>query len=42
MPEFNGNDDFLQALAQGKVFGHRTNPLTHLSSAWEKLKNLKK
>jgi hypothetical protein len=42
MPEFNGKDDFLQALAQGKVFGHRTNPLTHLSSAWEKLKNLKK
>ena len=42
MPEFNGNDDFLHALAQGKVFGHRTNPLTHLSSVWEKLKNLKK
>ena len=42
MPEFKGKDDFLQALARGKITGHRTNPLTHLSSAWEKLKNLKR
>ncbi len=42
MPEFNDKDDFLQALARGKIFGHRTNPLTHFSSAWEKLKNLKR
>ncbi len=39
MPEFNGKDDFLQALAKGKVFGRRTNPLTHFSSAWAKLKS---
>jgi predicted metal-dependent phosphoesterase TrpH len=39
MPEFKGKDDFLQALARGKITGHRTNPLTHFSSAWEKLKN---
>jgi predicted metal-dependent phosphoesterase TrpH len=39
MPEFNGRDDFLQALARGKVIGHRTNPLTHFASAWNKLKN---
>lgn len=38
MAEFNGKDDFLRALAQGKIFGYRTNPLTHLSSAWTKLK----
>jgi len=38
MPEFKGKDDFLQALAKGKIIGHRTNPLTHFSSAWEKLK----
>ena len=38
MPEFNGKDDFLQALAQGKISGHRTNPLIHLNSAWAKLK----
>ena len=38
MPEFTGKDDFLQALGKGKVFGYRTNPLTHFSSAWAKLK----
>lgn len=39
MPEFEGRHDFLQALARGKVIGHRTNPLTHFASAWNKLKN---
>ncbi len=39
MPEFNSRDDFLQALRTGKVVGHRTNPLIHLVTAWEKLKN---
>ncbi len=39
MPEFEGRDDFLQALAKGKIIGHRTNPLTHFASAWNKLKN---
>ena len=38
MPEFNGKDDFLQALAEGKIYGHRTNPLMHFNSAWAKLK----
>lgn len=38
MPEFKGKDDFLQALNQGKIFGHRTNPLTHFHSAWARLK----
>lgn len=42
MPEFNGRDDFLQALVKGKVFGHRTNLLAHFSSTWEKLKNFKR
>jgi len=43
MPEFNGRDDFLQALAAGKVSGHRTNPLIHFASAWTRLKgNLKR
>lgn len=42
MPEFNGRDNFLQALVKGKVFGHRTNPLAHFSSAWEKFKNFKR
>ena len=39
MPEFNGRDDFLQALVKGKIYGHRANPATHISSAWAKLKN---
>ena len=38
MPEFNGRDDFLQAIAAGKIIGHRTNPLIHFASAWSKLK----
>jgi len=42
MPEFNGKDDFLQALAKGKISGHRTNPLIHFASAWAKLKSRSK
>ncbi len=38
MPEFNGKDDFLQALEKGKISGHRTNPLIHFASAWTRLK----
>ncbi len=38
MPEFNSRDDFLRALRAGKVVGHRTNPLIHFVTAWEKLK----
>jgi predicted metal-dependent phosphoesterase TrpH len=42
MPEFNGKEDFLNALVQGKVFGRRTNPLTHINSILARLKsNLK-
>ncbi|MBA7476850.1 hypothetical protein ES707_12246 [subsurface metagenome] len=39
MPEFNSRDDFLNALAKGKVFGHRTTPLIHFVSGWAKLKS---
>jgi len=39
MPEFNGRDDFLQALAKGKVFGHRTSPLVHFYSTTQRLKS---
>ncbi len=38
MPEFSGKDDFLQALAQGRIYGHRTNPLVHANNVWAKLK----
>ena len=39
MPEFNGRDDFLQALVKGKVFGQRTNPLVHFNSFAQSLKS---
>jgi len=38
MDEFNGKDDFIQALARGKICGHRTSLLTHFGSAWARLK----
>jgi len=36
--EFNGKDDFLRALAKGRVWGRRTNPLVHFNSAWARFK----
>ena len=39
MPEFNGRDDFLQALDKGRICGQKTNPLTHFASTWTRLKN---
>jgi predicted metal-dependent phosphoesterase TrpH len=39
MPEFSGRDDFLQALARGKVVGYRTNPLVHINSIWARLRS---
>ena len=40
IPEFKGRDDFLQAIAAGKIIGHRTNPLIHFAGTWSKLKRL--
>jgi predicted metal-dependent phosphoesterase TrpH len=37
MPEFKGKEDFLPALSQGKVYGHRTNLLSRISSLWAKM-----
>ena len=39
MPEFNGRDEFLQSLNQGKINGHRASPAMRLYSTWAKLKN---
>jgi len=41
MPEFKGKDDFLPALARGKITGHKTSPFNHFYSTWAKLKSLK-
>ncbi|MFH1383189.1 MAG: PHP domain-containing protein [Chloroflexota bacterium] len=38
MPEFKGKEDFLKALAKGKVFSHQSSPLVHFSSTWARLK----
>jgi hypothetical protein len=38
MPQFNGRDEFRAALAQGKIFGQRTNPIVHLFSTWARLR----
>ena len=38
MPEFNGKDDFINALAKGKIIGHKANPLVHFNSVWTRLK----
>ncbi len=38
MPEFTGKDDFLDALRQGKIRGHMTNPAIHFASIWTKLR----
>ena len=37
MPAFNGREDFLAALAKGKVFGHKSSPVTHFASTWARL-----
>jgi len=38
MPEFNGKDDFLKSLAQGKIYGRKSNPSAHVASTWARLK----
>jgi predicted metal-dependent phosphoesterase TrpH len=38
MPEFASRDDFLEALAQGRICGHKTNPLAHFLSLGSRLK----
>lgn len=41
MPEFNGRDDFLEALRAGEITGRRTNVLNHFYSTWAKIRNFK-
>jgi len=38
MPEFDGPADFLDSLAQGKIFGQRSSYLIHLASTWAKIR----
>jgi predicted metal-dependent phosphoesterase TrpH len=39
MPEFDGPDDFLNSLAQGRIFGQKSSYLPHLASTWAKIRN---
>jgi predicted metal-dependent phosphoesterase TrpH len=37
MPEFDGPDDFLNSLAQGKIFGQKSSYLAHFASMWARI-----
>lgn len=37
MPEFNHRDDYIKALSQGRIHGHKTNPLMHFASLKNKM-----
>ena len=39
MAEFEGRDDFLQALRKGKIHGHRSSLLVHFGSTWARIKS---
>jgi predicted metal-dependent phosphoesterase TrpH len=37
MPEFNGKDEFLASLAEGKISGNKSSPTVHFASIWARL-----
>jgi predicted metal-dependent phosphoesterase TrpH len=38
MPEFNGKDEFLASLAEGKISGNKSNPIVHFASILARFK----
>jgi predicted metal-dependent phosphoesterase TrpH len=38
MPEFDGSDEFLNSLSQGKIFGQKSSYLAHFASTWAKVR----
>jgi predicted metal-dependent phosphoesterase TrpH len=38
MPEFDGPADFLNSLAQGRIFGQKSSYLVHFASTWAKIR----
>jgi predicted metal-dependent phosphoesterase TrpH len=38
MPDFNGKEDFIEAVKQGKIYGKRSGVFVHLFSSWAKVK----
>jgi hypothetical protein len=39
MPDFNDRDEFLKALARGKICGHRSGMFVHVFSTWARMKS---
>jgi predicted metal-dependent phosphoesterase TrpH len=40
MPEFKGQEDFLEALARGKIYGHRASLLSHFTSLFARVRKI--
>lgn len=38
MPEFDGSVDFINSLAQGKIFGQKSSYFAHFASTWAKIR----
>jgi len=38
MPEFNGPEDFLNSLTQGKIYGKKSSYLAHFASMWARMR----
>ncbi len=38
MPDFDGPEDFLSALARGKIFGQKSSYLAHFASTWARMR----
>jgi predicted metal-dependent phosphoesterase TrpH len=42
MPDFSNKDEFLRALAQGKIYGKRSGLFVHFFSSWAKVRGILK
>lgn len=40
MPDFDGKEGFLNALAQGHIVGRTSSPLVHMSSTWARIRKV--
>jgi predicted metal-dependent phosphoesterase TrpH len=40
IPDFNGKEDFIEAIKQGKIYGERSGVYVHLFSSWAKMKKI--
>ena len=38
MPDFQGPEDFLSCLAQGRIFGQKSSSLVHVASIWARIR----